>query len=176
MAGIEKHDFVIGRLVSQGGFAGEGVVHPGMQLKKFRGKRVCATYNLSHHKSAIAVLEYHHIGEKNFVSKNVCHGVYYDNRIHEIIGTLRDKSISLNLIWRGMDHYLKKHPEGKKFHDPLAACCAIDKTIGTWAEVELFHERGDHGLVWGAKLAPGSKTLITVAYDRRKFIQTLSAV
>jgi hypothetical protein len=60
---------------------------------------------------------------------------------------------------------------GKKFHDPLAACCAIDESIGEWAEVELFRERGE----WGSRLAPGSGVHVITGYDREKFIATLTA-
>lgn len=59
---------------------------------------------------------------------------------------------------------------GKKFHDPLAACCAIDESIGTWAEVELYREGGQ----WGSRLAPGSGVHIITAYDRARFIATLT--
>ena len=39
--------FLVGRLVAQGGFAGEGVVPPERQLDKFKGLVTCPTYNLS---------------------------------------------------------------------------------------------------------------------------------
>ena len=78
---------------------------------------------------------------------------------------------ALRWIFRGMQTYLARHPEGKKFHDPLAACCAIDESIGTWAEVELFRARGE----WGSRLRPGSNTWIIVDYDPERFIATLMA-
>ncbi|MCK6509212.1 nucleoside hydrolase [Myxococcota bacterium] len=58
-------------------------------------------------------------------------------------------------------------PIGKKFHDPLAACCAIDPSIATWAEVSLFRERGG----WGSVLAPQSNTWIILDYDPRRFFE-----
>jgi hypothetical protein len=61
--------------------------------------------------------------------------------------------------------------EGKKFHDPLAACCAIDESIGIWAEVELYREKGG----WGSRLSPGSGVWIITGYDREKFLKTLTA-
>jgi pyrimidine-specific ribonucleoside hydrolase len=54
-------------------------------------------------------------------------------------------------------------------HDPLAACCAIDESIGSWAEVELFEEHGE----WGSRLAPGSNSWIITAHDRDRFLATL---
>jgi inosine-uridine nucleoside N-ribohydrolase len=67
--------------------------------------------------------------------------------------------------------YLGKHPDGKMFHDPLAACCAIDEGIGTWAEVELFREKGERG----SRLCPGSGTWIITSHDHQRFLPTLLA-
>jgi pyrimidine-specific ribonucleoside hydrolase len=164
--------FKLGRLVAQGGFAGVGVVPPERQLDKFKGMVTCPSYNLNgDRKSALAALEYTGIGVRRFVSKNVCHKVYYDLEMHERFEAVKDKSLALTYIWKGMDAYLKKKPAGKKFHDPLAACCAIDESIGTWAEVELQCENGQ----WGAKLSPGSRTWIITDYDHNKFVETLTA-
>jgi inosine-uridine nucleoside N-ribohydrolase len=164
--------FRLGRLVAQGGFAGEGVVPRAQQLDKFKGMAACPTYNLNGDPaSALAVLNFPGIAVRRFVSKNVCHEVWYDREMHTRFETIKDKSLALELIWRGMDSYLATKPEGKKFHDPLAACCAIDESIGTWAEVELFREKG----AWGARLAPGSRTWIITSYDRDRFIRTLTA-
>jgi len=58
---------------------------------------------------------------------------------------------------------------GKKLHDPLAACCAIDLEIGTWRSVEMFRERGQ----WGSRLSPGSNTRIIIDYDHERFIDVL---
>ncbi|MEZ4382692.1 MAG: nucleoside hydrolase [Nannocystaceae bacterium] len=162
--------FRLGRHVAQGGFAGEGVVPPQLQLAKFRGLEVCPTYNLNGApKEALAALAHPGIARRRFVSKNVCHGVLYDAELHARVAAARTRRRSLELIWRGMDAYLARKPEGKKFHDPLAACCAIEPTIGVWAEVELFRRGGR----WGARLEPGSTTEIIVDYDRERFIATL---
>lgn len=162
--------FKIKRLVAQGGFAGEGVVPYEKQLDKFKGMKICPTYNLNGDpKSALRALEYDKIPERFFVSKNVCHGVVYDYELHEKVKAVKSGSISLELIYKGMDHYLNKNKDGKKFHDPLAACCAIDLSIGTWAEVKLFREKGQ----WGSSLCSGTNTKIIVDYDREKFIDVL---
>lgn len=161
--------------VAQGGFAGEGVVPAKLQLPKFKGMATCPTYNLNGDpESALLALASKTITEKTFVAKNVCHGVVYDQEFHErlrhTIHLLPDSRHreSLQIIFEGMGVYLGKHADGKKFHDPLAACCAIDPSIGTWAEVELYRERGG----WGSRLAPGSGTRIIIDYDRERFFQT----
>jgi pyrimidine-specific ribonucleoside hydrolase len=169
---LQLDGFRLGRLFVQGGFAGEGVVPPERQLEKFRGMTTCPTYNLNGHpKSALAVIASTAIREKRFVSKNVCHGVVYDAAMHERFAAVKQHSKSLALIYQGMSAYLDESPDGKKFHDPLAACCAIDPSIGEWAEVELYREKG----LWGSRLAPGSGVQIIIGYDHAKLVDTLTA-
>jgi pyrimidine-specific ribonucleoside hydrolase len=164
--------FRLGRWVAQGGFAGEGVVPRERQLDKFKGLTTCPTFNLNGDpKSALAALAHPGIGVRRFVSKNVCHGVIYDEALHERFTAVKGRSKSLELIWQGMDAYLRNREEGKKFHDPLAACCAIDEGVGTWAEVELYREKGQ----WGSRLRPGSNTWIIVDHDHERFVRTLTA-
>jgi pyrimidine-specific ribonucleoside hydrolase len=148
------------------------VVPRDRQLDKFKGMTTCPTYNLNGDPaSALEVLGFPGVGIRRFVSKNVCHGVWYDREMHLRFEAVKDKSLSHRLIWKGMDAYLSRQPAGKKFHDPLTACCAIDESIGTWAEVQLYREKG----AWGARLSPGSRTWIITDYDHDKFVQTLTA-
>ncbi len=247
---IKLAGFHVGRWVAQGGFAGEGVVPAERQLSKFRGLATCPTYNLNGNpKAALRALKYPGIGERYFVSKNVCHGVVYDNEFHDTVAAFTKESQSLRLIWKGMDVSLRRkgamlsgerityrtdaevetdpvrligidgtqlgivsraealtqaraancalvevapqacpvvcrlmpprvtqakqpcEPTGKKLHDPLAACCAIDSSIGTWAEVELYRSRGE----WGSRLAHGTNTWIITDYDRDKFVEVFTA-
>lgn len=171
-AAMQLPGFRVGTLVVQGGFAGEGVVPPERQLEKFRGMVTCPTYNLNGDpRSAEAALTHPGIGARWFVSKNVCHGVVYDHEVHARVAACRHRSLSLRLIWQGMEAYLRKSRDGKKFHDPLAACCAIDRSIGTWAEVELYRARGG----WGSRLSPGSGTRIITGHDHERFLSVLTA-
>lgn len=167
-AAIEKYpELRMRRLVAQGGFAGEGVVPRNLQLEKFKGLVTCPTYNFNGDpKAALTVLSFGGIETKRFVSKNVCHGVYYDQELHNKLAPLKlVKAPHLFKIYQGMDYYLLKHPQGKKFHDPLAACAAIDEDIINWREVEIFREKGK----WGSKLSPGSGIWISIDYDRERF-------
>jgi pyrimidine-specific ribonucleoside hydrolase len=165
------HAFRPGRLVAQGGFAGEVVVPEERQLGKFKGRRTCPTFNLNGApQAAIAVLASSSLQKRVFVSKNVCHRVFYDRRLHASFQETKDTCVSHALIWQGMDHYLRRHPGGKLLHDPLAACCAIDERIGTWAEVELYSEQGE----WGARFSPDSHTWIITDYDHEHFLKILT--
>lgn len=172
LRGPDADGFELDRLVVQGGFAGEGVVPPERQLDKFRGRTTCPSFNLNGDPKAVLAAHAHPgIRVRRFVSKNVCHGVVYDAELHAQVAAVRERSPSLALIWQGMDHYLRQSPAGKIFHDPLAACCAIEESIGSWAEVEIYRERGE----WGARLAAGTRTFIIVDYDRPRFLATLLA-
>ncbi len=168
---LDSPAFRLGCLVAQGGFAGEGVVPTELQLEKFKGKLTCPTFNLNGDvPSAFKVLATDQIGTRYFVSKNVCHGVYYDLAMHTVVGKLREQSQSMRMIYKGMEAYLQNKAEGKKMHDPLAACCAIDRSIGEWAEVELFRQKGE----WGSKLAENTRTWIITRYDQEKFIEVFT--
>ncbi|MFF5235174.1 nucleoside hydrolase [Dactylosporangium sp. NPDC000521] len=162
----------LGKLVAQGGFAGEGVVPAGQQLPKFRGRSTCASYNLNGDpRAALAALVYPGIEERWFVSKNVCHGVVYDQDLHDRVGAVAHRNPALALIHRMMREYLVRHPDGKKLHDPLAACCAIDRSVGTWAQVEIYRT----GNEWGARPAPDTHTSIITGYDPQRFLDILLA-
>lgn len=58
---------------------------------------------------------------------------------------------------------------GKILHDPFAACCAIDPSIATWSEVEMFREHGE----WGARQMKGSGTWITTDWSPEDFRRVL---
>lgn len=168
---VEKYPGLkFGRLVAQGGFAGKGVVPEHLQLEKFKGMSTCPTYNLNgDSKAGLKVLAYEGIKRKMFVSKNVCHGVYYDKNLHSKLQKVKKSYKHLQMIYDGMDKYLQKHSNGKKFHDPLAACAAIDEEIIEWREVNIFREKGK----WGSKLSNGSGIWISINYDRKSFEECL---
>jgi len=172
-AAVRKYpDLKIDRLVAQGGFAGQGVVPEELQLEKFKGMVTCPTYNLNGDpKAGLDVLKCDQIRVKRFVSKNVCHGVYYDNELHQKLMAIENlhEYKHLRMIKSGMGVYLKKHPSGKKFHDPLAACAAIDESVIEWREVEIFREKGK----WGSKLSPGSGIWISIDYNKDAFEKVL---
>lgn len=163
--------FTVKNIVVQGGFAGEGVVPPELQMDKFKSLVTCPTHNLmGDRKATHLVLEHKGFRLRQFVSKNVCHRVVYDKQMHDQIAEVKASSLSLSKIWQGMEVYLKNiNPSGKMLHDLLAAACAIESSVGTWVEVELFREGAD----WGAKPVRGSGTWIIIDYDHDKFMKIL---
>lgn len=157
----------------QGGFAGDSVVPPGLRLPKFSGLETCPTFNLNGDpKAALALAASPLVARKSFVSKNVCHGILWDLAMHLRMTLRRPFHPGLELAYQGMDLYLKKKPDGKALHDPLAACCAIDPSICSWEDVELYREKGE----WGTRLLPGSSQRVSVSADRVLFERVLVGI
>lgn len=164
-------DLPISRWVAQGGFAGDNVVPEAHRLEKFAGMLTCPTYNFNGApETALMLLDKPNIGERLLVSKNVCHGMIYDQDFHARMRVLRGRHMAWDLLLRGMELYLGKNAEGKKFHDPLAAAAAAQPGICMFREVRLFRQRGG----WGSELAPGTRTWISVSADRERLIAFLT--
>ena len=157
--------------VAQGGFAGDSVVPPEHRLEKFAGRETCPTFNFNGAPAfAKDMLASDRIGGRWLVSKNVCHGVVYDAEFHSRVGALSRRTPGMRLVHEGMSVYLAGRPEGKAFHDPLAAAVALDRGVCGFREVEVYRERGD----WGSRLSPGTGTWIAVSVDMDRFFSTLT--
>lgn len=160
------------RWVAQGGFAGDSVVPPEHRLPKFEGRETCPTFNFNGApQAALAMLNNSFHEEKTLVSKNVCHGLTWDHAFHARVVALPRRTNGLQLVYEGMSLYLRKNPEGKKLHDPLALAAALDPDVCSFARVEVYRHRGK----WGSRLTPGSNTQISVSVDRERFFDVLTA-
>ena len=161
----------IKRWVGQGGFAGDTVVPPEFRLPKFEGLETCLTFNFNGDpKGALGLLSSNHVLSRDIVSKNVCHGVIYTQEFHEFLKPFRHNSPGLLLIYNGMDLYLNQQPDGKMFHDPLAACIAVNRNIARFQEVEVYRQKGE----WGARIANNTNTFITITVDKELFLKVLT--
>ena len=169
---INTGRFRLGRLVAQGGFAGDNIVSKEKRLQKFNGRITCPTFNLcSDANAAKVVLNSTCIKEKYFVSKNVCHAVLYTIETHRQLEMIKDRSQSLSEIFNMMSIYLKGSRKiAKAFHDPLAACCAINLAIGQWESVELYMDEKTRE--WGSRRSYSPNVKIIVDYDHEKFLST----
>lgn len=163
-------DIVLSEIIVQGGFAGDNIMPSDLILDKFKGKITCPTFNLNGDvNSALKVLSSNKINKRIFVSKNVCHGVIYDQKMHEFMQQHKNCNMGLDLLISGMDFYLKKKSSGKAFHDPLAACVAINKDVCKFKTVELYREKGE----WGSRYSNNSNAEISVQVDMDKFKNTI---
>jgi pyrimidine-specific ribonucleoside hydrolase len=154
------------RWVAQGGFAGDNIVPKEYRLEKFDGMLTCPTFNFNGNpKAAEFLLSTDRIEERLLISKNVCHGEVYTKELHERYEDVKDRDECTKLIYKAMDIYLKKKPNGKKLHDPLAACAAIDPRVCEFKRVEMYREKGK----WGAKRRDDSNTWISWKANREIF-------
>ena len=110
--------------IAQGGFAGDNVVPKENRLSKFDGKKFCPTWNFGGNIRAAQYLlldKYcNNVFDKRYlVSKNVCHGVYYNQQFHEKMDEYKNRHPALRIIYDEMENYMTKRKDGKKFHDVL---------------------------------------------------------
>lgn len=155
----------------QGGFAGDSVVPAALRLDKFAGRETCPTFNMNGNvKAARAVLAHPEFGIRRLVSKNVCHGVAWDRQMHHRMEAKREAHPGLTMVVDAMELYLERKPQGKLMHDPLAACVAIDPSVASMREVEVYREKGE----WGSRLKEGTGTFISVSIDRDRFERVLA--
>lgn len=155
-------DAVLCRWVAQGGFAGDDVVPPELQLAKFAGRSMCESFNFGgDRKGTLAALASPRIARRELVAKNVTHGIAWDRALHTRIAGARGLTPGVTTMWEAMDCYLAEHPGGKLLHDPLAACAVIDPDAFRWEEVEVVYGGGQ----WGARRTPGTATFISIAVD-----------
>lgn len=165
-------DIKIEEWVAQGGFAGDNIIPKELRLEKFDGMITCPTYNFNGDpKAALAMLDLagSRIKRVQLVSKNVCHGVLYGEEFHAKVEPHKDKTPGLQLIYSGMSNYLRKKKRAKAFHDPLAACTAVNQSICDWSMVSIYREKGK----WGSN--PGSgPTFISTKVDMDLFAKTLT--
>lgn len=160
-------EIVLSRWVAQGGFAGDSVVPPKHRLPKFEGRETCPTFNFNGDpKGALLALETPQIKEKILVSKNVCHGVVYDRKVHEQYYAVWNKNAGTKHIYDMMYFYLQNHDQ-KALHDPLAACVAINPSICEFRNVDVYRSKGE----WGSRLNPDSPIRITVAVNKAEFFR-----
>ncbi|MFN3199784.1 MAG: nucleoside hydrolase [Bradymonadia bacterium] len=171
-----------GPLTIQGGFAGDNVVPPELRLEKFDGRLTCPTFNLNGDvASARLVFERAGAHPTRMVSKNVCHGVIYDQHMHDELRAMAEASggphLGMQWVFRGMESYLSRRPEGKKFHDPLAAMCALRPEIGTWVRGMPYRVEGGHWSgEWGFEPDPEGPVEIIIDYDRELFLETMLGI
>jgi len=166
-------DVILKRWVAQGGFAGANMVPEELQLEKFKGKEVCMSANWSSSAMIKYLLSSPNILRRVVCAKNVCHGVVYDSKFHQHLHNIPQRTKGLDLIYQGMDTYLKRHSKGKMFHDPLAAAVAVDESIGEFVEVDM---EANSKKEWKSTPKQGTNTFIAIKINMDKFIATICTV
>jgi pyrimidine-specific ribonucleoside hydrolase len=149
----------IKRSTMQGGFVSYSLYRPTVTLDKFEGQNEVSTFNMNGDVKSVFDLLDTKI-QRNFVGKNVCHTILYDQDVHKKVMSTKPKNRASELLREGMSMYLAKH-NAKKFHDPTAAVCHLHPECGTWIQGSLYR---DHGK-WGTKLGGSDNFLIDIDRD-----------
>lgn len=152
---IEYPNTQFKELVSQGGFAGTGVVPENKILEKFRGMTMCATCNFNGGKEYTIALLNSNIPKKFCISKNICHGYIYDENIDKVINKSA-KDIMHRLY--GDNIFTKQ----KAMHDILACVAILNKECFTFAEVQIMRNKGK----FGAHLQSGTNIFISIDFNK----------
>lgn len=160
------------RATMQGGFLGYNEhSYDVVRLEKFEGIRSVATFNLNGEKKHSQRFIDSNM-DIHFVAKNVCHTVVYDQDVHDQVMSVKPRDRAGELLREGMGMYLKKHPDGKKFHDPTAAVCHNQPDIATWLSGKMFYDGGK----WGFKVIGdlSDRQEIVVDIDRERLWQEIA--
>ncbi len=164
----------LGCWVQQGGFAGDNLV--AAPLEKFRGRITCPSFNPGGApKETLEMLASPQIDRRLFVSKNVCHGVQWTGDLQAALKRrLADRGgpvrTGLATMIYALDRYLEDRGVAKAMHDLVAAACALEPEVCTFAEVEIYRERGE----WGARATAGTNTCISIGFDEPRFVEVLA--
>lgn len=153
----------------QGGFAGDNLVPPEYRLAKFAGRQTCPTFNFNADVKAAHLVLNSKIPRKVLISKNVCHGLAWNADFHHEMGLVK-RTPGLELVYQGMEKYLKRHPEGKLLHDPLAAMVMLSNDIVETRPVDVY--RASNG-EWGCHLNADSAVSISISANHQKFASVL---
>ena len=179
---LQNGELKIKAWFAQGGFAGDNIVPEEYILPKFKGKQTCATWNFGGLvKETKLALSSKNIPIRYLCSKNVCHSILYDDKMHAIFKTYLDtnednmsqKYLSIKLFYQAMiNGYGNKR--NKKMHDLLPVVCIRDLTVCTWAQVELYTREDKNKSEWGSNFSQDSNTFICINYDKPKFLEYLT--
>lgn len=134
----------VNRVVIQGGFLGYHAYRPAHPLPQFDGKTSVPSFNPNGDPKGVAAIQTGNVGERYWVSKNVCHGVVFDReRWHDMTGRSSTpcSARAAGMFAYAAEAYLAKHGS-KKFHDPTAAVCLLHPEIATWVRADMTRVKG----------------------------------
>lgn len=145
---VQKRNPQIRKLVIQGGFLSYDIHNvPCQKLDKFIGKQEVPTFNLNGAGMNGEYAVNANCSELRMIGKNLCHTIIYDQNIHNKVCQTTPKNEVIKIIRSCMTKYLKKHKNGKKFHDPLAAVAYNHPEIFKWVRGNPYKNNGYWGTI-----------------------------
>ena len=167
-----SYQFHIKEWFTQGGFAGCNVVPDDLILDKFKGIKEVASWNLSGAEKEVKFMLKTLTCPITFISKNVCHGVVYDEDLDSYLSKYEDSNKFVKIIRKIMgEKYLHtQYDKPKKMiHDLLAVTCFFNRDICQYINIELKCTKNK----WRSELNPDTNQKISISYDRNKFLEEL---
>lgn len=153
------------KIVIQGGFMGYDVHNFNCKrLEKFEGKKYIPTFNLNGAKQEALSLITSNARKRYFVSKNLCHTVYFDYSLYNKINSIEANTKAGELFRDCASLYFTKKSKKKKFHDPLAAFAYLSPESFDWVKASMVNKKGK----WGAELNENGD-LVAADVNREEF-------
>ena len=147
----------------QGGFLPYSVCDANVRHPNFEGKDSMPTFNLNGDRESGVRFIAANIACRQMVGKNVCHTIMFDREQGKKICPKPGPGCRASSLFKeAADMYLEKH-EGKKFHDPTAACLHLHSEIGTWLHGKTV--KSGSGWTTVADSKNGDKILVDVDRD-----------
>ncbi|MHA1371319.1 MAG: hypothetical protein ACTSWN_05760 [Promethearchaeota archaeon] len=101
------------------------------------------TYNFNGFPAAAwKMLNSKKISKRYLISKEITHSIIYNDEFHANVKRNQKDDQAFKLLAMAMEIFLKRHPRGKKLHDPLTACTAINPSIIKFLEVNCYQNKG----------------------------------
>ncbi len=160
----------IDKMYVQSGFAGRNCIPVEKQHPRFKGLETFRAHNFDLYlEGAWKFLNSPNIEKKYLISKDITHFVVYDHELHKLVRKKIKEHPAWWAMWHSMEYYLEKHPKGKRLHDPLAVCSAINPEILKFLEVKCYYKNKG----WGSIPMKGTNIFISVDLNYEEFLKEL---
>ena len=143
-------DMIWNKIVIQGGFMRYSMHNFNCErVEKFKGKKYIPTFNLNGAKQeALSLIASKAEYNRYFVSKNLCHTIFFDYNLYNKIENIEAKTEAGELFRTCASLYFTGRDKKKKFHDPLAAFAYLYPKYFDWVRANMVNQNGG----WGAEL------------------------
>lgn len=158
-------DVVWNKIVIQGGFLGYNLHNfPCEKVEKFKGENYVPTFNLNGAKQEALFLIDAKTKSRYFISKNLCHTIYFDYNLYNKIDSVEARTKAGELFRVCAFLYFSNKKKKKKFHDPLAAFAYLYPEHFDWVKAKMVNKKGK----WGAELDENGD-LVAADVNREEF-------
>lgn len=129
-----NNENIIYKMVTQGGYLGD-IVPEYKRLEKFKKRKSIRTYNLSNDTDAFETINNSiNVKELTFVTKDLCHGFLYEEKIYSATNFKNNKIAQL--LKASLQYYVEKGVK-KAMHDPLAMLFMLNPLLCEKTSIDM---------------------------------------